>query len=119
MVSNIHREYEEHHSCPHDMGPRDMAPHDMGLHNVAPLGGRVLDNVAPLGGRALDNVAPLGGRALHNMGPHHGRMEEVEENTLGDRHIGCQIDLKNQRMTLALSKVFEVWAGMEAQSQQP
>ena len=98
MVLNIHREYEGPHSCPHDRGP----------HNVAPLGGRV-----------LDNVAPLGGRALHNVGPHHGRMEEVEENTLGDHHIGFQIDLKNQRMTLALSKVFEVWAGMEAQSQQP
>ena len=47
------------------------------------------------------------------------KMEEVEVNTLGDHHIGCQIDLKNQRMTLALSKVIEVWAGMEAQSQQP
>ena len=102
MVLNIHREYEGPHSCPHDMGPRDM-----GLHNVAPLGGRVPDNVAPLGGRALDNVAPLGGRvlhnvaaldgrALHNVGPHYGRMEEVEENTLGDHHIGFQIDLKNQ-----------------------
>ena len=103
MVLNIHREYEGPHSCPHDMGP-----HDMGLHNVVPLGGRV-----------LDNVASLDGRALHNMGPHHGRMEEVEENTLGDHHIGCQIDLKNQQMTQALNKVFEVWAGMEAQSQQP
>ena len=76
MVSNIHRECEEPHSCPHDMGPRGMA-----LHN-APLDGMALHN-ARLDGRGLHN------EAQHNVAPPdgmdqshealHNKKEEVEE----------------------------------------
>ena len=78
------------------MGPCGMDPRDMALHNVVPLDDMALDNEALSDGMDLHNVAPHGGRALDNMAPHYGKKEEVEESTLGDHDIGCQIDLKLQ-----------------------